>query len=235
MILVSRVLTYIIPSLYGLGALLWLLYPAQTYVTTGGLVLLTALTIYLMLRRNFVLTKFINELIYPVLLLVVGSAFLIFLATDWTYLVAVIFLSVILLFIFNDIFSRLYPALGSSLVFDYSRRLTLSAGLFFLFLSVGYNLILYLNWSFLTVLLGIVVCLTLLFLRLVDWEVNKNFFLTYLVLLVSSLELYFVFYYLASDVYLKALFISLNFLLLVSLVFKNYFNKLEQNYVWKEK
>jgi len=235
MILVSRILTYIIPLTYFISALIWLLHPFQIYMMTVVLVLLTGLVIYLMLRNRFRWLDFINELIYPLLLILIGSAFLIFLSTNWEYFLVVVFLSAILLIILNDTFSRWHPLLGSGLTLDYRRQLVLSASLFFLCLATSYNLILYLNWSLGVVLLGVLICLSLLFLRLVNWKINKDFFLVAGLLLFSSLELYFVFYELACDVYLKALLISLNFLFLIGLVFKNYFNKLEQNYAWKEK
>lgn len=235
MILISRLLTYLIALIYFICSLIWLVNPASIYWSTLLVFALVLLFVYLILSGQFKLFSWLNELIYPVLYLVVTINFLVFLPNNWLYFVAVILFSLGLFVLLNDSFHRYNPYLGKYLKFELDRQLMFMLGLIFIICVVGYNFILFLNWQLVWTMIAIFLFLILLWGKLVKWTADQELMFTFVILLLSTLELYFVFYYLPLDIYLKSLLVTINAFLLIKIFFMPYFNQITRIYDNQEK
>ncbi|OIO45825.1 MAG: hypothetical protein AUJ28_03605 [Parcubacteria group bacterium CG1_02_37_51] len=213
MILVNRFLTFVLPVLYLLFSLLWLIRPHFIYGTSAILILLLIYQVYLTLYRQFKLPTFIRELLKPLLFLIIAQVYMIFTPKNWEYVVLSLIFTVIIYYLLSDLFNRYNPYL---IKLTLQRRVNLIyrlAAVFFM-ATIAYNFIVYLNWS---LWLMLVISLLIMFgvmLITRDEKVTKNNLAWYFFVTVISAELMTVLYWLPSDIYLKSLIITLNFVYL---------------------
>ncbi|MFH1668130.1 MAG: hypothetical protein ABH884_03890 [Candidatus Komeilibacteria bacterium] len=213
MILVNRFLTFILPVLYLLFSLLWLIRPHYIYGTSIILILLLIYHVYLTLYRQFKLLTFIRELLKPLLLIVIAQVYMIFTPKNWEYVVLSLIFTIIIYYLLSDLFNRYNPYL---IKFTWQRHVNLIyrlAAVFFM-ATIAYNFIVYLNWLW---WLMLVISLLIMFgvmLITRDEKVTKNNLAWYFFVTVISAELMTVLYWLPSDIYLKSLLITLNFVYL---------------------
>jgi hypothetical protein len=235
MVLISRIFTYLVPLVYLIVSLIWLIYPSWVFFGSIFVILLLIMNVFTITRQVGTWGNFLIELIYPLLTQIISLAFLVFLSMNWLYVIVVFFFAGLLFFILNESFERNHPILGKSLDFNAKLQMILIVGLVFFLSVISYNFVLYLNWQLWFVSLVMIVLISLLLLRLQGTKDRLHNLFINTTVIVLTMELFFVLYYLPIDIYFKGLFVALNLLLIFTYIVKNYLYKITKKYDFEEK
>lgn len=213
MILISRFLTYIVPVLYFVFSLLWLVNPNLIYYSGAILILVLTYQVYLILRKKFDWFVFIKELFKPLLLLFIAQIYITFTPRNWEYLILTLLFTVIFYYVLVDLFNRFNPYLTKFSLRTHINLIYRVATIFFM-LVVAYNFIIYLNWQWWIVLLASLFIILTILVITTENKIDAKTIIWFVLIILINAELIMVLYFLPTDVYLKSLLITLNFLYL---------------------
>ena len=235
MVLISRILSYIVPLVYLLVGLSWLVHSNWVYFGSALVILLLCISIFTITKQTDGFKGFMFELIYPLLTQVISLVFLVFLPKGWLFVLVVVFFTIMQFFILNESFDRHHPFLGKGFDFNSRLQMILIVALVFFMSVIGYNFVLYLNWSLWLVSLVMIGLFAALLLRLQGMGRKVEFLFVDLAVVLLTMELFYIFYYLPVDIYLKGLVVALNLFVIFSFIVNKYFYKITNQYDIKEK
>lgn len=224
MVLVSKIFTYIVPIVYLLVSLSWLVHASWVYFGGALVVILLAACIFAITRQIGTFSGFLFEIIYPLFTQIISLIFIVFLPKNWLYVLVVVLFAGMQFFILNESFDRHHPLFGKKFYFGSRLQMVLIVALVFFMSVIGYSFVLYLNWSLWLVSLFMIALFALLLLRLQGTDRKVEFLFVDTVIIVLTMELFFIFYYLPIDIYLKSLIVALNlFIIFTYIVNKNFY------------
>ncbi|MCR4280482.1 MAG: hypothetical protein NUV82_03600 [Candidatus Komeilibacteria bacterium] len=226
MILIGRLLNFFIPVIYLVSVLVLQLQPSYIFISILVVVGLILVQVWLMAKRTLLSTTtsgwwlLLKELLSIWILIGVSYSFLVFMPFGWEYFAIVVVFSFLLYGLLRESFSRFHPALIRSMGNSPEARLMYFIVVSFFIVSAAYNFILFLTWS-LPLTLSLVIVLLLLIL-LTQQDSQQQVWLRGwgLVAVLTTAELFLILYYLPIDIYLKAMIIALNELVLIEFIFK---------------
>lgn len=235
MVLVSRIFTYVVPLIYLLISLSWLLHPNWVYYGSLIVILLLAASVYSITKQAGSVKTFLFEMIYPLLTQAISLLLLVFLSKSWLYAIVVVFFTAMLFFILNEAFDRHHPFLGKGFDFNTKLQTVMIVALSFFMSVIGYNFVLYLNWKLWVVSLIIIVLLALLLLRLHGYNRKLEYMFVDTAIIVLTMEMFYILYYLPVDIYFKAMIVAANLFIIFTYIVNKEFYKIKNQYGLKEK
>ncbi len=235
MVLLSRLSTYLVPFIYFLVALSWLMHSNWVYYGSAFVIILLAISIFSITRQAGDMKVFLYEMIYPLLTQIIGLSFLVFLPKNWLFVIMIIFFAIMLYLILNEAFDRHHPFLGKTFDFNTNLQMVLIVALVFFMSVIGYNFVLYLNWALWFVSLVMIILIALLLLRLQGYKHKMDYMFVDIAVIILTMEVFYILYYLPVDLYLKGLIVAANLFILFKYIINKQFHKITKQYEFKEK
>jgi len=234
MVLLSRISTYLIPVIYFIIALSWLIHPDWVYYGSVLVIIFLAFSIFSITRQSGSIKIFLFEMIYPLFIQVISLSFIIFLPKGWLYVLMIIFFSLMLYLILNEAFNRHHPFLGKTFEFTTKLQMVLIVSLIFFMSVIGYNLVLYLGWQLWVVSLVMIFLMALLLLRLQGMSNKLEYLFIDTAITVLTMEIFFILYYLPIDIYTKGLMVAANIFILFTYIINKQFYNIKKQYDFKK-